>query len=232
MHRFYLPNFDRPVLEGDEARHAKVLRLRPHEKIAVFDGNGKEAIASIKKHEPDRLLLELGEELNHPVESPLKITLVQAVGKGEKFELVVQKAVELGVSCLVPLESKYTEVQQVDKRRSRWERIIVEATKQCGRRVFMKIGATVKFDKLASYTVPVIFFVERGGKLLQTVLRDIATNEIVLVVGPEGGWSRQELELATAWGFNLVTLGPRTLRTETAGVVAVALVQALIGDIA
>lgn len=212
----------------------KVLRMQPSDLLSVFDGKGREMRAVLSRYESGRAFLEFKQELTNPVESHMQITLVQGLSKGERFEIVLQKAVELGVSRVIPLVSRYTDVKvaEVNRRKERWERIVLEATKQSGRRLLAEVGNIVEFSKLKDFCqAPSILLAERGGRSWREVFTGItAESGVVLVVGSEGGWSIEELEQASRWGMQLLTLGSRILRTETAGVVAVALTQALIGD--
>lgn len=235
MHRFYLPDLSNPILKGDEAHHMrKVLRMQPSDLLSVFDGKGREMQATISRYEGGCALLELKQEITHPVESRVEITLVQGLSKGERFEIVLQKAVELGVSRVIPLVSRYTDVKLVEagRRKERWERIVLEATKQSGRRLLAEVGGVLEFSRLKDFCqTPSVLLAERGGRSWREVFKGITPeNGVVLIVGSEGGWSSEELEQADGWGVRLLTLGPRILRTETAGVVAVALTQALVGD--
>lgn len=231
MRRFYLPDLSNPVLEGEEAHHMrKVLRMRPSDSLSVFDGKGRELQATLSRYEGGRAVLELGAELTNTVESPAQITLVQGLSKGERFEIVLQKAVELGVSRVIPLISRYTDIKvtEAGRRMERWRRIVLEATKQSGRRQLAEVGQIVEFSGLRDLCrVPSILFAERGGRGWKELE---FSSDVILIVGSEGGWSGEELERAAQWGAQLVTLGPRILRTETAGVVAVALAQTRVGD--
>ncbi|MBX7173411.1 MAG: 16S rRNA (uracil(1498)-N(3))-methyltransferase [Pyrinomonadaceae bacterium] len=237
MRRFYAPpeNFSKQniVLSLEETRHLRdVLRLRAGEIIQVFDGNGKEFSCEIETIGKKETVLKIIEEIAPSApESSLNLTLAIALLKGEKFDLVIQKAVELGVSKIVPLITKRTDVKlkDSDKKIERWQRIILESSKQCGRAKLMEITQPINFAefiKLSEGTK--ILFAERNGKDLTDFL---FSEKIVGIVGSEGGWEDSELDLARENGVQIVTLGGRILRAETAGIVIPALLQNHFGDL-
>jgi 16S rRNA (uracil1498-N3)-methyltransferase len=244
-HRFFIPkeNFtaQSALVSGDEAHHLrKVLRLEVDEQIQVFDGEGQEWLATIKGFSGQTVSLQLEEQITTIVESPLEITLVQGLIKGDRFDWAIQKSVELGVSHIQPLVSRYSDIQlakgQGEKRLERWERIALEASKQSGRRKLTTILSPLEWSKFISQKLscPTIFFAERGGASLSQIIAEIKNNSpksINLVVGSEGGWSSEELEQAKNVGYHLTTLGRRILRAETAGITAVGLIQHLLGDL-
>lgn len=225
-------------IDGDEGHHLRrVLRLGIGDEVNLFDGIGHEYRAEIVAVTGSTAEVKLVEELVDQVESPLKLTLVQGLIKGDKFDLVIQKAVELGVSRLQPLVSRYTDLQlsesRAEKRLERWQRIALEATKQCGRRELTEILPPINFNQLIQQvSSPVIFFAERGGQPLKDLFSTIkVADRLTVVVGCEGGWHENERQLAKDSGFYLTTLGRRILRAETAGITAVALLQHLCGDL-
>ena len=243
-HRFFVPpeniSSQTVVIEGDEAYHLRrVLRLVPGDEVLVFDGCGREMRARIEQFDAQSVFLRIIEQLGNEVESPLSLTLVQGLIKGERFEVVIQKATELGVSAFQPLVSKYTDVRlsefRAEKRLERWRRIVLEAAKQSGRRRLMTILPLIEWDELIDQAIqPVVFFAERGGQSLEQIANKLKTqqfSEVSAVVGSEGGWSEQEQAEAASAGFHLATLGPRILRAETAGVTAAVLLQYLFGDL-
>lgn len=238
-HRFYASpdqlNDKTAILDSEEAHHlTRVLRLGVNDLVFVFDGEGNEwqaEVSSAGKHEVE---LRFIEKLSDPVDSPLRLTLGQALIKGDKFDWVIQKATELGASRVVPLITGHGNVRRVDERiehkLQRWRRIALEAVKQCGRRRIIEIAEPVNFADFCrrdDSTVRLLFS-ERGGRSMHEVP---GGPSVSLAVGPEGGWSDSELELAEGSGFIPIHLGGRILRTETAAVVAVALAQHLFGDL-
>jgi 16S rRNA (uracil1498-N3)-methyltransferase len=220
------------TLTADEARHLReVLRLKPGDEVSVFDGEGKEFRARVVQARRESAELELQNELEPArPESPLRITLAVALLKGEKFDLVVQKATELGVTRFVPLVTRYADIKLRDeadanKRVARWQRIALEAAKQCGRAVVPEVSAPQPFGSILK--TPCLLFSEKGGR----GLTQIETDEITAIIGSEGGWSDEELDEARAAGVEIVTLGGRILRAETAAITAAALLQHRFGDL-
>ena len=238
MRRFYAPvsSFsDAAVtLSEDETRHLRdVLRLHVGDEVSVFDGTGREfrsTIASIEKKISELLIVE--EIQPTSPESPLDLTIAPTVLNGEKYDLIVQKAVELGVSCLIPLITVRCDVKVNDamKRLDRWRRIALEATKQCGRAMLMEIGEPIAFEELASgpNKSDAVMFSERDGKDFSTLS---PANKITALFGPKGGWDDIELDLARKNGINVVTLGGRILRAETAAIALTAILQNRFGDV-
>jgi 16S rRNA (uracil1498-N3)-methyltransferase len=226
-------------LDSDEAHHlTRVLRLGSGARVFVFDGEGVEhecEVARVAKHDVDLNLLRRLEDV---VESPLRLTLAQALIKGDKFDWVIQKATELGATRIVPLVTEHSDIKRSEERAGqrlqRWRRISLEALKQCGRRRLVEICEPEPFDDfcVSAARGACLIFSERGGGSLaevSTISRDI--NQLSLCVASEGGWSERELQRAASCGFTPVSLGSRILRTETAAIVAVSLAQHLFGDL-
>lgn len=265
--RFYSPPEDvgdaTVTLSTDETHHlTHVLRLTPGSPAFVFDGRGREYKCTFRGITDNRARLDIDEALSNIVESPLQLTLAQALAKGDKFDLIIQKATELGVSRIVPLMTRYADVkleeQMVTRRLERWRRISLEALKQCGRRRLVEITTPCTLLESLDLAAPAnvaqaaglgiessetparkpadcatfLLFSERGGVAITEALENIPNpTSIVALVGPEGGWSDDELELLDRHGSKPVSLGPRVLRTETAAVVAITLIQHLTGDL-
>jgi 16S rRNA (uracil1498-N3)-methyltransferase len=231
-------------LSADEARHARgVLRLQPGDEVYVFDGAGKEFRCAVREFVRDGAVLDVLEEVE-PVrpESPLDLTLALALLKGEKFDLVVQKACELGASRIVPVATTRADVRirtgdDVKRKVMRWRRIADEAAKQCGRARLMEIEEPVEFKALIDRAVPDgelrLMLAERNGTSLAEVTHSSQSGspKVFALIGPEGGWTDEEMELARAGGWQIVTLGGRTLRAETAAIAIVALLQHGFGDL-
>jgi len=237
MRRFYAPkeNFanNSITLNLEETRHLRdVLRLRAGEKIQAFDGEGQEFLCEIESISKRETSLRIVEKIAPAApESDLDLTLAVALLKGEKFDLVVQKAVELGVSKLVPLNTKRADVKlkEADKKLERWQKIALEACKQSGRARLMQIGAAIDFDKFIETAEGVkILFAERGGEGFSAIN---AGKKITALVGSEGGWENSEIELAAAHGFQIITLAGRILRAETAAIAISAILQNNFGDL-
>ncbi len=233
------------VLSEEESRHLRdVLRLRAGDEAYVFDGEGREFACVVRedggRKGPASLELRGPAEPPSP-ESPLALTLAVALLKGEKFDLVVQKATELGVSRVVPVLTKRADVRLRDERDAsarveRWRRLALEASKQSGRAFVPEVSAPAAFDSLVGTRgdeAARLLFAERGGVGLDSLADEtrVAPASAVALVGPEGGWDEEELSQAGARGWSLVTLGGRTLRAETAAVAVCVLLQNLWGDL-
>lgn len=236
--RFFAPpsafNFPKQsvTLTADEARHLReVLRLKPGDEVSVFDGAGKEFRAHVAQARREFAELELEDEIEPArPESPLHITLAVALLKGEKFDLVVQKATELGVMKFVPLITRYADIKLRDeadatKRVARWQRIALEAAKQSGRAVVPQVTLPIPLQSV--FKNPCFLFSEKEGH----GLTKMQTDQITAIIGSEGGWSDEELDQARQAGVEIVTLGGRILRAETAAITAAALLQHRFGDL-
>lgn len=237
MRRFYSPpeNINRTVitLDADETRHLRdVLRLKIDDEVSVFDGTGHEykcSVAAISKKHSE--LAQIEEITPASPESPFEITLASTVLNGEKYDLIIQKSVELGVAKLIPLQTIRGDVKTKDatKRLDRWRRIAMEATKQCGRARLMEIAEPTAFEKLVVDTTDsVVMFSERDGVDFAAIT---AGKKITALIGPKGGWDDSELDLARANGVTVVTLGGRILRAETAAISLTTILQHRFGDL-
>ncbi|MBV9960461.1 MAG: 16S rRNA (uracil(1498)-N(3))-methyltransferase [Acidobacteria bacterium] len=248
--RFYAPAtaFDagRVTLDSNEARHLReVLRLRAGDEVFVFDGAGREFLCVVL--EPGRgngeATLEVRAEAEPASpESALELTLAVALLKGEKFDLVVQKATELGVKRIMPVATARADVRLRDesdaaRRVARWQRLALEACKQSGRARLPAVDAPISFTALLESTTRESFqarllFAERLGRgLLETLAETRRPQSVCALVGPEGGWEEEELARAREAGWSIVTLGGRILRAETAAIAITALLQHLCGDL-
>ena len=208
----------------------------------VFDGRGKEYRCLVDDFAPGSARLSVMEEVEPASpESPLQLTLAVALLKGEKFDLVVQKITELGVARIVPVTTARCDIRLHDadpqKRVTRWQRIALEAAKQSGRAFVPQVAIPTEFSlwlqSNESSNDQRLMFSERGGApLLETTSHwkaEPAT--MAALVGSEGGWADDELEQALEFGWQIVTLGGRTLRAETAAIAATGLLQHLFGDL-
>ncbi len=238
--RFYCPiplePGHRVNLPANAAVHAcRVLRLQPGDPVVLFNGDG---------HDYDCRLAEVGKNaastdvLSRRAverESPLKITLAQAISAGERMDFTIQKAVELGVTAIQPIASQRSVVklagERADKRREHWQNVANAACEQSGRALVPQVAPPLALANWLGALAP---------HALRLTLSPIATfalpqlsppaGEICLLIGPEGGLTAQEIELAAAHGFTPARLGQRILRTETAALAALAAIQTLWGD--
>ena len=242
MRRFTLPPErvvdGRVTFDAEESRHlVRVLRLRAGDTVIATDGAGRDYTVRLDR---------VGEAATGTVltvapgapESPLAITLVQGVPKGDKMEAIVRAATELGVARVQPALCERTIVRlepgRWRERARRWQRVAREAAKQCGRAVIPEVEAPRPFtDCLAEASADVgLCFWEGGGTPLPEALGAVsAPRSALVVIGPEGGLAPAEVEAARARGLTIAALGPRILRTETAGPAVIAILQARFGDL-
>lgn len=235
--RFFLaapPRDGRGILEGDEARHcSRVLRAKLGDVISVFDGRGTEWPARVAGISRDAVTLDLGEPRPAEPATPIRLTLAVALPKGERQKWLVEKSTELGVTRLVPLITERGVAEATDAARARLERAAIEACKQCGRNTLMEIAAPATLGELAArHPTSLRLIAHPGGASLgdqpiATPAREI--QEIVAAIGPEGGFTPEELHLATAAGFLPVSLGTHILRIETAAIALAAWKRLSIG---
>ena len=237
----FAPDKKSLTLSAEETRHARdVLRLQSGDEIFVFDGLGREFQCSVQTISRAQAEISVIAEVEPArPESPLNLTLAIALLKGEKFDLVIQKATELGVKRIVPLDTERGDVRLRDgdssqKRLTRWRRIALEAAKQTGRAYVPEISAPLALSVLwASAGENKLMFSEREGKSLSEATNafDPRGTEVIALVGPEGGWADTEIAFARKGGWKIVTLGGRMLRAETAGITVIALLQHRFGDL-
>ena len=238
MRRFFVTppkegSLEQFSFEREETRHMqKVLRLSVSDEINVFDGRGNEYRCVIEEFLNKQALARIITQVEPTCpESSLELTLAVALIKGEKFDLVIQKAVELGVTELIPISTIRSDVKakNIQRKLERWRKIIIEASKQCGRATLMRLSEPSDYD----YAVRTsegsrVLFSEREGVAFSSLEQD---KKITALVGPEGGWDDVEIELARNNGFQVVTLGGRILRAETAVISVAALLQNHFGDL-
>ena len=240
MPRFFVPseNFAEKLVKitGDDARHiARALRMAVGDEITVCDMQGRVHACHLTKIRDEECEAEIISSIEKNTESPVNISLYMGYPKGDKLELIVQKAVELGVNRIIPFESsrcvKKPKAEKADKRTERLSKIANEASKQCGRASLSEIFQPISFSvalKTASENGEKILFCYEGDntKSLKETLEKINKGEkIAVFVGPEGGFSLAEVNEAVSNGAILVNLGPRILRCETAPLYALAAIS-------
>jgi 16S rRNA (uracil1498-N3)-methyltransferase len=225
---------DRVTLTGEEHRRVcRVLRLRAGDRITLFDGAGNECEAVLEEPGSRSVAAVIVGRRTVSAPSGPAVTLLVGLTKGERMDLVVQKATELGVAGLVPVETTRVvprlEAERARGRRARWLTIAREAARQCGRADAPTVAEITPFAaalrQAPAEALKLIFWEEAAGVPLRTCLPAAAPAKVVLAVGPEGGFAPEEIAAAEAAGFRIASLGPRTLRAETAAIVAVALVE-------
>jgi 16S rRNA (uracil1498-N3)-methyltransferase len=227
------------TLDGATARRvASVLRLRAGDELTLFDGSGVEARASLVAIAPSRVearVVSVAPGLREPA---VRLTLYQSVVKGERFEWLVEKGTELGVARFVPLLSRRAVVRPGEGGKlDRWRRIAIEAAEQCGRAVVPEVSAPLRLEEALASLEGTALMPYEGERAtgIAAALRSVAGGgrpaSLALIVGPEGGFEPDEVRLALSAGARPVSLGPRILRSETAGVVAAALALAELGGL-
>lgn len=224
-------------LPDDVVRHLNVLRVKNTEEIVLFNGNGKAYPALPEVLEKRRASVRILREEATDNESPLNITLVQAVSSAERMDFTLQKSVELGVAEIRPVISERCVVrlsgERAEKRVARWQEIVVSACEQSGRNIVPKVLPLTTYaqalQQLPQETTKLLMSLNRAQKLSDVQPQ---SDKVVFMVGPEGGWTEKEEQQAFDAGFQSVTLGKRVLRTETASLAAIAAMQTLWGDFA
>ena len=241
MPRFYVDFALSPdsvvELPDNVVRHLNVLRVKNTEEIVLFNGNGKAYPALPEVLEKRRASVRILREESTNNESPLNITLVQAVSAAERMDFTLQKSVELGVAEIRPVISERCVVrlsgERAEKRVARWQEIVVSACEQSGRNIVPKVLPLTTYaqalQQLPQETSKLLMSLNRAQKLSDVQPQ---SSKVVFMVGPEGGWTEKEEQQAFDAGFQSVTLGKRVLRTETASLAAIAAMQTLWGDFA
>ena len=225
------------VLPAQAGEHvARVLRLVPDDPLTLFNGDGADYAATIRSVGKREVLVQVLDRQDVARESPLRLTLAQGVARGEKMDLIVQKATELGVARIVPLLTERSEVKldpaRAEKRLAHWRAVAASACEQCGRACLPEI--------LPALPLPAwLAALADDGALRLALLPEAESSArelrpgdagALLVVGPEGGLGERDITVLHGAGFRGLRLGPRILRTETAGLAALAALQALHGD--
>jgi len=222
-------------LEKEPSRHiAKALRMRPGDALCLFDGEGREGHGAVEEIERNTVSIKLHSVADKDRESPLRISLAIALSRGDRMDTVIQKATELGVGRIQPLISERTGVrldeERLAKKHRHWEKIAISACEQCGRNRLPQIEAPTSFTDVLAHagtenTLRLVLDPQIGEHSLPA-----GCESVVLLVGPEGGFSDTEIQAAKTAGFQGLQLGPRVLRTETAPLAAIAVAQARWGD--
>lgn len=242
--RFYCPealaaNIRLALPEG-AARHAsRVLRLREGDEMILFDGSGGEYFARIFEVVRERVLVDVLDWCDVERESPINVTLVQALQSGEKMDLTIQKSVELGIVRIIPVSSRRSVVKLEGERAARrvqhWRGVAASACEQCGRNRVPAVAELGRLEKFlqtpASPDLLRLMLVPGAAQSLSDLPRPPKGAQIELLIGAEGGLAPDEIDCSMQAGYMGVRLGPRILRTETAGLAALAVIQCLWGDL-
>ncbi len=244
MSRFYVedPDWvgDEIEIFGGEARHIqKVLRLKKGDEIVLFDGKGMEYWGTIESQSLNRITVNIGKTSTPRRESPIEVILGQGLLKGDKMDYVLQKTTEMGVSAVLPFISSRTVPnlggEKSVRRWNRWKKIVLESAKQCGRTVPPKVEAIRDLDSILEWPVrdlvKLILWEKEEMSLKERIGEiDKKSRTFLFLVGPEGGFCESEISAAKGNGFIPVGLGPRILRSETAGVAMLSILQYEFGD--
>ncbi len=240
MHKFFTRELEasKAIIRGDDHKHlSRVLRLKPGDQVMVNDENGQDYKGVIDHMEKDYTVMILTEKIETSNESKVKITLYQALPKSGKLDLIVQKCTELGVNKIVPVLTERVVAQNHNefKKLDRLKRIALEAAKQSKRSLIPDITAPITFEELLvnmkDHDVLIVPYENANHYGFHALKRELAVlGNFGILIGPEGGFTEQEILDLEERGAKIVTLGKRILRTETAGFTAVIMIQMLYGD--
>ncbi|HWR38114.1 MAG TPA: 16S rRNA (uracil(1498)-N(3))-methyltransferase [Patescibacteria group bacterium] len=246
MRRFFLPQplSDQMIIEGNDARHiGRVLRMTPGDTLAVAGADGRVAMARISELSENQVFLQIVELIEDHTEPRTKVWLAQGLAKGEKMDFIVQKAVELGVTGVIPLATDHAVIRWDENKRAervkRWQKIAQEAAKQCGRSRIPQILPVMSLAdclaerlQLAQEIRTVMLYEGETPQSFRQVLSETAAfTPLLLLIGPEGGFSGGEVELCRRQQVAAVTLGSRILRTETAALAALTIAMYHCGEL-
>ncbi|MDE2497098.1 MAG: 16S rRNA (uracil(1498)-N(3))-methyltransferase [Xanthomonadaceae bacterium] len=231
------PGEDLPLPQDAAGHTVRVLRLKAGDPVILFNGDGRQYPGRLVTANPRAASVHVEATETPARESPLRSTLIQSLARGEKMDWIIQKATELGAAQILPVTTERSEVRldgaRGEKRLDHWRAIAIAACEQSGRNVVPEISAPVSLEVcLAAHpqaSTEVRWMLHPGGTVRLRNLASAPTN-VMLAVGPEGGFSGNDLAALRQAGFSELALGPRVLRTETAGLAALAALQAVCGD--
>ena len=237
MPRFFTDDISPDIIHisGENGRHiAKSLRMRPGEELTLCDGKGSDCRCTVTEISGDEVFVKVEERVKSSSEPDVFLRLCQCLPKSDKMDLITQKVTELGVSEIIPVNSEFCIAKMAgkeEKKIARWQKIALEAAKQSGRGIIPNFASPLSF-KEAVEKLPgeKILFYEHGGEALKDIITP-EMKEISIFIGPEGGFSKDEVEFAKAHGVRTATLGPRILRTETAPITAASLIMYMTGNL-
>tara|TARA_B100000676_G_C17963971_1_gene779221 strand:- start:543 stop:1280 length:738 start_codon:yes stop_codon:yes gene_type:complete len=235
MHRFFIKSIikkTKQVIIPENLRHQliNVLRLSVGDKITLFDNSGWEYITELKEIKKDNLIGFIIEKQKNSSEPPIKITLYQPILKSDKFEFILQKGTELGVTNFVPIFcdrsiKRWNDDQILTKKYPRWKKIITESSEQCQRGIIPELNKPLDFTKAITYPnknmSKFIALIDNKNSKLKQIPQSNINIEIGLFTGPEGGFTKEEIELSKANSIKPISLGNRILRAETATIILI-----------
>lgn len=245
MHKFFLAlediSLEEALIRGEDVKHIyKVLRLDIGEKIIINNGNGCEYLGEISSIDKTLVKVKLLEKLDINNESPIEIYLFQGLPKATKMDLIVQKNTELGIKEITPILTSRVDVKLKGefKKIDRLQRIALEASKQSKRTLIPKIREPIALDevidRVSNFDLVIVPYEDETEVTIRQMVMSLDKNNIktvAIIIGPEGGFEKEEIKILKEVGAKIVTLGPRILRTETAGFTATTLVQYELGDL-
>ena len=238
MPRFFIDGTadGRAYIAGADALHiAKALRMRPGEALTLCDGKGTDFDGVLETVTDRQVTVRISASRPSQAEPTLAVTLYQGLPKGDKMDWIIQKAVELGVTAVVPVATRRSVARlegKADKKQERWQRIAAEAAGQCGRGMLPSVERPLSWSQALSRLSgePALVFYEGGGRPLRELVTP-STRRLSVFVGPEGGFDPEEIDAIRRQGGGVATLGPRILRCETAPLAALTLLMHLSGNI-
>ena len=239
IQRFHVDQIDKSKshleIAGEQSHYVtRVLRLQTGDRMILFDGSGSEWTAKIIDTKRNRLLLELEERATPDRESPINLTLIQSISRSQRMDLVMQKSTELGVTRIVPVFSTNTIVKikedKIEKKINHWRNILISASEQSGRTKIPDLISPIQLEIecLKRYKSDLSIFYDTTGKDSYDANNP---KDITAVIGPEGGFTEDEKQIAIDAGYMVMQSGPRLLRTETAPIMALSILQYLYGDL-
>lgn len=244
MSRFFIDSIDSSSghisIFGEDVNHIKnVLRLSKGDRLSLSDGKGMDYLAEILKLDPGCITAGITDSWANKTEPPVDVTLFQGIPKSDKMDFIVQKSVELGIRKIIPVINHRTVVRfenakDRDRKVERWQKIALEAAKQCNRGVIPEIGHVLGYDEALHYSkeneLNVIPYEKETSQGLKSIISCMNPAKIGIFIGPEGGFTEDEAERAAVSGIKPVSLGPRILRTETAGIAVISIIMYVLGD--
>ena len=243
MQKFIIPEItelpSKGCITGQDAKHIfKVLRKKRGDNIAITDGNGKDYNSIILNATPESIEIKIIEESDSITESFIDITLGSGMLKDKKMDFVLKHITQLGVKKWIPFFCERSipspNIIKMEKRKKRWESIAKESLKQCNRSCLPEISEPLNFETLIkqseNHDLKIAFW-EKSGQKIKTLQNSVSLKKIIILIGPEGGFSKKEILMAREKGFLSYSLGPRILRAETASIASCTLIQHLFGDI-